>query len=87
MGTLRRLAARLRPLRWLLALLSLLGLCATALMLLFVPSQLGFILAGPLFITPWSLMSIAFARAPTDRQILFASFCVLLGLTWLLLSL
>lgn len=87
MDTLRRFVARLRPLRWLLALMSLLGLCAVGLILLLVPSQLGFVLAGPLVIAPWCLMSIAYARAPTDQQILFMLCCGTLGLAWPLLYL
>ena len=82
MEKLQSFAKKLRPLRWILALAVMIGFFATGLTLFLVPSSLGFALAGPLVIVPWCLMSISFARNPSNQSLLFALLCCGVGVAW-----
>ena len=82
MEKLQIMVVKLHRFRWFIALLAGFGFCATGLTLFFVPSNLGFALAGPLVIVPWSVMSVSFSRNPSDHSLLFALFCIGAGLAW-----
>ena len=83
MGQLQEIVERqLKPLRWQLTCVAMLGLLVTVLLIFFVRSNIGFALAGPLFIVPWCLMCAVVARSPSRLSLMFLAFCCILGLTW-----
>ena len=73
---------QLKPLRWRIACVAMLGLLVTVLLIFFVRSNIGFALAGPLFMVPWCLMCAAMARNPSRISLMFLAFCCLVGFTW-----
>jgi len=82
MGTLQTIAAKLRARRRLVVAAVAIGAAIVAALMFLVPSQLGFMLAGPLFFFPWCLLCIALARKPSDFAIAAGLSCAALGLAW-----
>ena len=85
MNFLSKLAEKLRSCRFLITIVAVIGLVLTGALIAFVPSQLGFALAGPLVIFPWGLLCIAYARKPPAPVVAFFAVFALCGLAWLLL--
>ena len=80
MNTFQRLTSALFPFRRWLLVVALAGAVTCGLVLLLVPSQLGFALAGPFAIFPWCLMCVA--RAKAISQSLFFAAGAVVGLAW-----
>ena len=85
MNYLEQLAAKLKAKRALVVMAAVSGMAVVGSLIAFVPSQLGFVLAGPLVVFPWALLSAAFARQPSRASLIFLAAFALLGLVWPLL--
>ena len=87
MNRLEHIAGKLRARRWWIALLVLSGMTLTGAAMVFVPSRLGFILAGPLVCFPWALLCAAFAHRPSRLSLVSLAVFAICGLAWPLLFL
>ena len=87
MNRLEDIAGKLRIHRWRIVLLVLSGMTITAAAMILVPSQLGFVLAGPLVCFPWALLCAAFAHRPSRSSLVFLVVFAIAGLAWPLLFL
>jgi hypothetical protein len=76
--------------RWWLLAAAFVGACITAATLVFVPSNLGFALAGPLVGAPWFLFCMGMALRPGSPSsqalkplsVLFFGMMLLVTLAW-----
>ena len=85
MNFLTQLAAKLKARRALVVIVVLLGMAVTGALIAFVPSKLGFALAGPFVVFPWALLCAAFAHHPSRLSLIFLAVFAFLGLAWPLL--
>jgi hypothetical protein len=85
MNFLERLAEKLKTKRGLIVLPVILGMVVTGTLIAFVPSQLGFILAGPLVVFPWAMLCAAFAHNLSRLSLIFLATFAMFGLAWPLL--
>jgi len=83
MSALDTLTEKLRAKRVWIVVGLLTGMIISGVLIALVPSQIGFVLAGPLVIFPWALLCIASARRPF-APIVFVVYA-LCGLAWPLL--
>lgn len=87
MTALLQLASTLNARRQAVATVCVVGALVVALCMVLVPSQLGFVLAGPLLICPWALLCIAFAKTPSTMSLGFFAALAAVGLAWPLIYL
>jgi len=87
MNRLEHIAEKLSARRWRIVLLVLSGMAITGAIMAFVPSRLGFVLAGPLVCFPWALLCAAFAHRPSRPSLVFLAVFAVCGLAWPLLFL
>ena len=85
MNSLSKLVETLQANRFSIAIAVVVGLVIVGSLIAFVPSHVGFVLAGPLVFFPWGLLCIAFARRPFAPMVIFFVIFSLGGLAWPLL--
>lgn len=94
MSKLQRTRERLIPFRWYIFATTFVGLAISVAFIFSAYSTAGFALAGPLFVVPWCLTSVAFSRPSKwmPQELLpvataFNCLGVCLGLAWPLIVL
>ena len=73
------LADALRPHRFAIFAIAILGMLASFAVVFLVPSTLGFVLAGPLAIFPWCLGCLSVSRIPLFSFLFLAMAVLALG--------
>ena len=82
---LQHFASRLRAERYVVAGCVAVGLVFVGLLIAFVRSQVGFVLAGPLLFFPWALLCVAFSRNLSIWALRVVAAFALASLAWPLL--
>jgi hypothetical protein len=85
MSALDALTEKLRAKRFWIVVGLVTGVLISGALIALAPSQIGFVLAGPLVIFPWGLLCIAFARRPSAPMVAFFAVLAMCGLAWPLL--